>query len=69
MKGRTRPAEGERQPSYEIEFQETRDVGPRSLKFGALQAQLSIVDLPPEGGPVTSRSRPVMTPRRDLAPS
>jgi hypothetical protein len=35
------------------------------MKFGALQAQLSIVNLPPEGGPVTSRSRPVMTPRRD----
>jgi hypothetical protein len=37
---------------------------PRSVKFGVLQAQLSIVDLPPEGGPVASRSRPVMTPRR-----
>jgi hypothetical protein len=42
---------------------------PGSMKFGGLQAQLSLVDLPPEGGPATSRSRPVTTPRRDLAPS
>jgi hypothetical protein len=39
------------------------------MKFGGLQAQLSLVDLPPEGGPVTLRSHPVMTPCRDLAPS
>jgi hypothetical protein len=34
---------------------------PGSVKFGGLQAQLSIVDLPPEGGPVASSSRRVTT--------
>jgi hypothetical protein len=37
---------------------------PRSLKFGALQVQLNIVDLPPDGVPVASSSRHVMTPGR-----
>jgi hypothetical protein len=42
----------------------TAEQAPRSVKFGGLQALLSIVDLPPEGGPVASSSHRVTTPRR-----
>jgi hypothetical protein len=38
------------------------------MKFRGLQAQLSLVDLPPEGGPATLQSCPVMTPCHDLTP-
>jgi hypothetical protein len=41
---------------------ETIAVTPQSVKFRGLQALLSIVDLPPEGGPIPSSSHRITTP-------